>query len=556
MAKENFKRIITTCIACLCVGVFAVTGCNIHGGNGNEPDRGSEDDDNGLIGGNPEDTDIVKPESQSDYLKAYISAGYVKNKKFYNYITEMPDYDNSSGIVTNALFASPNGTGNGTSKSDATDIQSALDTAKAGQTVYLTGGTYELDESVWIENSGNENGYITVRNYSEEKPIITASAAAVAKNKEFPVFALNENVGYIVFEGLEICNVKTDTAIGIAAYDGGQHDIIIRNNKFQNLETNKPNDDNCGANAILLFGEKKTPINNWLIYGNECYDNVLGWCEAISVAANCECIYVINNSVHDNTNIGIDFTGNFGYCKDKSLDQPRFCIAAGNVVKNCISDYAECAGLYVDGARDALLVNNYIEGCQYGIEVGSEEKSVGYTVKNISAYNNIIVNNTNCGIRVGGYDKKSSGIVENCIIANNTLVNNNTKGSEAEFVLAMLDGLIIANNLVKSDHGKMIYIDLTGAETKNITVKNNCFIASGNIEFEYLGTTYSSIENFNSALSFNNITGQVLLMSTYEVQLGVSVDAGENSYVKVGYDFNFNNRIIGDKVDIGATEKS
>lgn len=569
MRKGIFKTLLTVGLACFVFSAFALSGCGIDdensgqtgGQTGNETGNQTGSETNGETGGQTgsetggQTGSETRPETQGDYLKKFLSAEYVNNRNFYNYITAMPDYDNGGEVVANALYASPDGTGDGTSKADATDIQTAVDDAEAGQTVYLTGGTYLLDETVWIGTSGKENGYITIRNYPNETAVITASAPAVSENKEFPVFAIDENVGYIAFEGLEIGNVKTDTAIGIAAYDGGQHNIIIRNNKFHNLETNKPNDDNCGANAILLFGEKASPINNWLIYGNECCDNVLGWCEAISIAANCEYVYVINNSVHDNTNIGIDFTGNFGYCKDKSLDQPRYCVAAGNVVKNCVAEYAECAGLYVDGARDALLVNNYIEGCQYGIEVGSEKKSVGYTVKNIEVYNNIIVGNLKCGIRVGGYDKKSSGVVENCVIANNTLINNNTLGGEAEFVLSMLDGLIIANNLVKSQHDKIIYTDLTGAETKNITVKNNCFIGALAIQFEYLGNTYTSLEAFNTAWGFNNITGQVELTENYAVLSGVTPDAGDNAYVKVGYDYRFNSRIIGDKVDIGATEK-
>ncbi len=571
---SKFKKFLALCIACLGVGAFSVFGCGTGNGEGgqtgDQTGSGSESGAGSETGGGTgsgnggsetggeqggETGSENRPETLGEYVKTYIPADYVRNQNFYKYISEMADYDNDASVVSNALYASPNGTGEGKSKADATDLQTAIDEAKAGQTVYLVGGTYNLDDTVWVGKSGSENAYITVRNYPGETPVITASAAAVAKNKEFPVFGLDQNIGYVIFEGLEIGNVKTETAIGIAAYDGGQHNIIIRNNKFHDLETNKPNNEECGANAILLFGEKTSPMDNWLIYGNECYDNVLGWCEAVSVAANCECIYVINNNVHDNTNIGIDFTGNFGYCKDKSLDQPRYCVAAGNVVKNCVAEYAECAGLYVDGARDVLLVNNYLEGSQYGIEVGSEQKSTGYNVKNISVYNNIVVGNIKCGIRVGGYDKKSSGVVENCVIANNTLINNNTQGGEAEFVLSMLDGLTIANNLVKSNHNKMIYTDLSSAETKNITVKNNCFIGGSGIEFEYLGSTYSTLEAFNSALGFNNITGQVELTANYTVMSGVTVDAGDNSYVRVGYDYNFNQRIIGDKVDIGATEK-
>ena len=39
-------------------------------------------------------------------------------------------------------------------------------------------------------------------------------------------------------------------------------------------------------------------------------------------------------------------------CSVPLNDQPRYCVAAGNTVYNSICSYAECAGLYLDGARE------------------------------------------------------------------------------------------------------------------------------------------------------------------------------------------------------------
>ena len=52
-----------------------------------------------------------------------------------------------------------------------------------------------------------------------------------------------------------------------------------------------------------------------------------------------------------------------------------------NTVYNSICSYAECAGLYLDGARDTIFENNIIYGSMYGIEIGSEELQADYPVK-------------------------------------------------------------------------------------------------------------------------------------------------------------------------------
>ena len=85
----------------------------------------------------------------------------------------------------------------------------------------------------------------------------------------------------------------------------------------------------------------------------------LGYSEAISFAGNCEYCYVIGNEVFDNTNIGIDFYGNAGYCSVEALDQARFCVASYNRVYNCNSVYADCGGIYVDGGRNCLIEGNF-----------------------------------------------------------------------------------------------------------------------------------------------------------------------------------------------------
>lgn len=55
-----------------------------------------------------------------------------------------------------------------------------------------------------------------------------------------------------------------------------------------------------------------------MIYKNTLTNNLLGYSEAISIMGNCENIYVLNNTLNNNTNIGIDFNGNNDNCQTSS----------------------------------------------------------------------------------------------------------------------------------------------------------------------------------------------------------------------------------------------
>ena len=200
--------------------------------------------------------------------------------------------------------------------------------------------------------------------------------------------------------------------------------------------------------------------------------------EAVSFAGNCEYCYVIDNTVRDVTNIGIDFYGNAGYCGTASLDQARYSVAAYNTVYNCNSPYADCAGIYVDGGKFCLIEGNLIYNCQYGIEIGSEEKQDSYPVTDIVVINNICKENSVCALRIGGYDTKTSGVVKSCTVANNSFIG--TKG-EFDVIISMVDGIVFANNLFASD-ASAVETEFSTSYIKNISFISNLFDTDEELE--------------------------------------------------------------------------
>lgn len=420
--------------------------------------------------------------------------------------------DGNDDICDDAIYVSPDGNDQNTGNKETPlrTVQQALDMVRPGQTIYLRNGDY-CGFGIF-KNSGTEGQYIVLRNYPGESPRLT-----MEKNCDGAVLYLNGN-DYIIIDGLEIGGFSADIAQGILLDDGENH-VIIRNNRIHDLVTNKPGKNNGGeANAILCYGSgitEETSIHDICIESNEIYNNTTGWCEAVSIAGNVKNVNVLNNIVHDNTNIGIDFYGNAGYCSEPSLDQPRYCTAAGNEVYRSVCDYAECAGLYVDGARDIILANNSVHDCMYGIEIGSEELQKDYPVKNIIVRNNNVYHNPAGGIRVGGYAEEGTGVVTKTSIENNMIADNGKgdNGWNGELYFAKCDGIEVKNNVIYktvSDY-PLVSSDMSNEFIRNVTFTGNIFYGPAGEEkviFQFTGETIEGISAFNAATGGNNRFGK------------------------------------------------
>lgn len=426
--------------------------------------------------------------SLEKYSEEYIKDSFNTDDDFKKYL-EFNDEQYKKEI-----YASPGGIGNGEIDNEA-NIYDAINLLKPGYVLYLREGTYVLNEGISIDLSGSIDDFITIRNYPNEKVCLTSNNKNIkdyAIDGEYALMTIEDKAQYLIIEGIEFANIKAKNAMAIRMYGGRQNHIIIRDNIIHNINTSKEKDENYGANAILLIGEdSEYAINNIVIYNNKIYNNVLGYSESISIASNCYSIYVFNNILENNSNIGIDFSGNFGYCNDKEYDQPRKCIAAGNYVIGSKSKYDYCAGIYIDGAKDSLIDNNYISNSQYGIEVGSEEKVLGYYTYNNIVANNLIKNNLYCGIRVGGYDLNNSGIVKNTIIDNNELINNCSNKEAAEIIINMVDGLKIINNKITTNKYILDTEEFKESDIKNVVFYNNNYYSKENECIYYLNKDYT-----------------------------------------------------------------
>lgn len=457
-----------------------------------EPDNSEEPNDP------TEPTDPTEPEeSVSDYITALIGTEYCADADFLNFAINI-----DKRVAKRTVYVSADGEGNG-SYDDPMSLYDAMDKAKAGDTIYLRGGEYILTEAIWLNISGTKDDYIVIKSYPGERAVLTTTPENIDKydeNGEYIFFGIESKCSYIVFENLEIKGATDKAVAAFACYDGGQNHLIFKNNVIHDLNTTTTKGE---CNAFLFMGEKKNSINNILLIGNSCYDLTLGYSEAVSFAGNCEYCYVIDNKVYDNTNIGIDFYGNAGYCSTESLDQARYCVAAYNEVYNCNSPYADCAGIYVDGGRNCLIEKNYVYGCQYGIEIGSEEKNDKYPVTDIIVRNNVLESNSVCAVRVGGYDKKSSGTVMNCLFENNSFVSNL---GDYDIIISKVDSIKFEGNLFLGSKG-YIETEFDTSYIKNLSFHNNCFNGK-EIYIELFGKELG-IDALNSSYGSGNKLGEI-----------------------------------------------
>lgn len=354
-------------------------------------------------------------------------------------------------------------------------IQNAIDSLNGGGTVIVQEGTY--NEFITFNNSGTEANPVVVK--AEGKVVIDG------QNKDGHLFDLNGK-SHITIDGFTLINLKGNEVAGIYLGGGEQH-IKILNNEMYNFNKRKSGSSGSCVNGIILFGESKTPISNVLIEGNHLHDMDLNWSEALSVTGNAEYVDVINNKVHDMTNIGIDFCGNFGYAPSRALDQPRHCTARGNVIYNCNSPYATSYGLYCDGAYDILFEDNIVYNCQGGIEVGAEEYVSGNYVGSVIVRNNLIYGCSENGLHVGGYDSGNNAQVEDVKVYNNTLVNNGE-----ELFLSKCDNVELHNNIfINNRNSEILYNEFTNLKTKNVKFHNNLYQTKSDAEFYYLKKSYT-----------------------------------------------------------------
>lgn len=76
------------------------------------------------------------------------------------------------GAAALDIFVSPDGSGSGTLDAPYGSIQSAIDAASAGDTIFLLEGTYAPSANIQVSTSGEREAPISVRPYEGANVVI------------------------------------------------------------------------------------------------------------------------------------------------------------------------------------------------------------------------------------------------------------------------------------------------------------------------------------------------------------------------------------------------
>ncbi|MFM2081660.1 MAG: hypothetical protein RL380_351 [Verrucomicrobiota bacterium] len=464
-------------------------------------------------------------------------------------------------------------TGSDTNSGTATNlawrtIQKAANTLAPGDTALVRGGIYS--EAVRVNVSGNAANRITFQNFPGELPIVDGATTPVPDGNGALFWIAGRS--NLTVQGFELRNYRTNhTAIVPAGVFilGASHDLSIISNVIHHIENTNANGNALG---LAVYGDTAATISNLVIRANELHSLKTGWSESMVLNGNVSDFEVSSNRIHDNWNIGIDFIGHYGVCPVPALDRARHGICRDNVVWNCSTannpNYGSpsCAGIYCDGATDIVVERNKCFLNDIGLEFATEIK--GKPTDYILVRDNVCWSNKMGGLFIGGYDTQR-GRTEHCTITHNTFYHNDTLGwgqGELAMQFDTRSNIFTHNILVVADTDVNLLIANTSAINTNNTIDWNLYYAPGGAaasQWRWKNTARTSFATWKSVSGndsnslfadpkFINAAGTNFHLTTNSP----AVNTGATNFTAaVGEtDFDFQPRISGGRVDLGADE--
>ena len=344
-----------------------------------------------------------------------------------NYYVSTSGNDGNSGTLANPFLT----------------IQHGIDQLSAGDNLYILAGTFS--EKLDLSTSGTAGQMITIRAYQNQNVIIDADAF----NNTLPIFYAG-NQSYFRIEGIHFTNNYSTNGSGGIYIEGFGHHIEIVNCKFSNIaiSRNVNHAVNSSTNQPVVSFAGTSPsdsLTDILVSGIEIFNCRPGYSECLTLGGNLTDFNLLNNHIHDNTNIGIDAIGNEGICSVPTLDHARRGLIKNNHCHHNLSPYSASAGIYVDGGHDVIIENNDLHHNGYGVEIGCEQAG---DAKQITCRNNLIYLNSNAGIALGGYDLSTGGLVRDSKVLNNTFYHNDTgNNGNGELLYTQFENGEVSNNI-------------------------------------------------------------------------------------------------------------
>lgn len=379
----------------------------------------------------------------------------------------------NSALLGVERYVSPSGndSNTGSMTSPWKTFQKATSGLAAGDTLFLRAGTY-AERLILNEKSGTQSMPINIRPFGEEIAVIDGSSLTVPSGGRQGLVAML-NCSNITLERLQIRNFETNVNSRIPVglqIEGSGTGITVKECKVHHIWQTSTNPNSNGF-GISVYGTKPEPLDGLILDSNEVFDLRTGQSESVVINGNVTNFTVARNHVYNCNNIGIDFIGYEGSAP-AAVDRARKGICSENVVHGVDSRFnpgyggnftsgggdGSAAGIYVDGGTDILITRNRVYGCNFGIELASEN-ATGFTDK-IRMTNNLLHHNLGPGIIMGGYDS-NRGKTRECLVSNNTLYKNDTTvtyGGQIALQFYLEDNMFINNVIWANETTKQMII--------------------------------------------------------------------------------------------------
>jgi len=371
-------------------------------------------------------------------------------------------------------------------------IQEAADIVSAGETVFLRGGTYFLNERLYIKDKANtsESAKITFTNYNSEEVIIDGSQGP---SSGFGFNIINSN--YIVLDGLVFLNYH-DTVIAYQDSDYGEvRNVIVDGGEYR---------------GIFIWKSNHVTIDSVTIE-NKTTGGIRGHLS--------DYLTITNSVVHNNLYRGIDLLA----CSHCLIDKNEVYGTRGgiiiiyydttkatstyNVVTNNIAHdntiYPEGAdGIAVGiGSFDCTVANNIAyRNADDGIDISTSSSSGPQTVESCERHvitNNIAFSNGAGEEGDGNGIKVSTNAGGGHLVANNIVFDNTRVGFDQDKALSYPKNFFYNNIAYKNDvYG--FFMDAPNLpQEEDAVLYNN--IAANNANWDVKGSYGSAPSSFNDS---------------------------------------------------------
>lgn len=438
-------------------------------------------------------------------------------------------------------------------------IQFALTVCNPGDSILVRGGTY-FEKLIW-QKSGTANHNLCLKNFGQETVIVDGTGSAGVDLLKI------EGHSYLHIEGITFQNNYQQEAKGVFIRGEGTN-IVLNNCVVKNIGwTTDPDaapfsvDPNGQAHGILVNGRTTQGIRNIKVLNTIIQDIITGNSEALTIAGNVDGFEITNCTVFNTKNIGIVAAGHYPWAINSGvsaiLNQAR-----NGFISNCIvynnrrfSDQYAPAGIYIDGAKNILLIGNKSYRNGNGISIGCENPES--ETSGILMINNVVYNNDKHGLVLGS--NQATSLVRNASILNNTLFKNGSSAIyHSEITLQNSASCTIINNILIPRSDSHYALSIFGYTTTVLTVDYNlAYRYSGTTTFLYVPGTPAQFTPTNT-LTANPALVDTLTINPNFVPAKTSsaINAGSPTYtIGAELDASAQFRIVNGRVDMGAFER-